>query len=499
MSQHRSAPDRGADPDRDAAADPHRGPDRAATYNRDAAAHRNADRRQAAGRVPDFDPHRDAGSDHDTTWYRSADSHQVGDSQRTTDRAVGPDRDTAADPPRVADRAGNRAATPARDARWLAAVMHSAFFLLLVASAVRFLQHHRGELRAPWVIALSGALAVVYGAGLVVGITGEPDVGRPTRAHLVWLGAATAVWAVLVLLAPSFAWCAVPLFVTGLRTLPTWPALALVAGVTVLVVVSQNRLASGFDPTLTMVPVAVAAVSAAVITHMRRQAVRLRESQRRAGVLDERQRLSMEIHDALAQGLSSQAMLLQAAERTWAVDPGAAQEYVRTASRIGGRNLAEARRLVQDLAPSDLAGVTVEAALRAVAERQPSPPTVFAVDGASRVLPERVQSTLVRIAQGALANVAEHAGAERAAVTLTYMEDRVLLDIADDGKGFDPSTNRAGDSPSGASNRATHSGRGHGLAAMRARTAQLGGTLTVESAPGQGTVISVALPVEPQP
>jgi signal transduction histidine kinase len=374
------------------------------------------------------------------------------------------------------------------DTRWLAAVMHSAFFLLLVASAVRFLQHHRGEPRAPWVIALSGALAVVYGAGLVLGITGEPDVDRPTRAHLVWLGAATALWAVLVLLAPSFAWCAVPLFVTGLRTLPTWPALALVTGVTVLVVVSQNRLASGFDPTLTMVPVAVAAVSAGAIMHMRRQAMRLRESERRAGVLDERQRLAMEIHDALAQGLSSQAMLLQAAERTWSADSGAAHEYVRTASRIGGQNLAEARRLVRDLAPSDLAGATLEEALEAVTARQPSPPTEFAVDGTPRVLPERVQSTVVRIAQGALANVAEHAGAQRAAVTLTYMEDRVLLDIADDGKGFDPSLTRG----------TSGGGRGHGLAAMRVRTAQLGGTLTVESAPGQGTVISAAIPVEPR-
>lgn len=392
---------------------------------------------------------------------------------------------------------------PDPDARWLAAVMHSAFFLLLLASAVRFLQHHRGEPRAPWVIALSGALAVVYGAGLVLRVTGEADVERPTRSHLVWLGAVAALWAVLVLLAPSFAWCAVPLFVTGLRTLPARPALALVGGVTVLVVVSQNRLAAGFDPTLTIVPVAVAGVSAGAITHMRRQAVRLRESERRAGVLDERQRLSMEIHDALAQGLSSQAMLLQAAERTWAVDPAAAREYVRTASKVGGRNLAEARRLVQDLAPSDLAGASVQEALAAVAGRQLSPPTRFAVDGTPRELPERVQSTLLRIAQGALANVAEHAGAARAAITLTYLEDQVLLDVADDGRGFDPSAATAergtasGHAPQ--PGRTPQPGRGHGLAAMRARTAQLGGTLTVESAPDQGTVISVAIPLEPRP
>ncbi|GAA4525460.1 sensor histidine kinase [Amycolatopsis samaneae] len=368
-----------------------------------------------------------------------------------------------------------------RDARWLAATMHTAFFLLLIASIVRFLEHHRGEPAAPWAIGLSGCLAACYVVGLVLGIAGPERVSAP---YLAWLTAVTALWVVLVLLAPSFAWCAVPLFVTGLRTLPTVPALALVAMVTALVVISQNRLADGFDPNLTIVPPAVAAVTAAAITYMRGQAARLRETERRAGILDERQRLSREIHDALAQGLSSQAMLLQAAERAWA-EPAVAREHLLAAQRIGAQNLAEARGLVQDLAPADLTGHSIEQALRSVAGREALPVRVR-VDGAARPLPGRVQSTLVRIGQGALANVREHAGASRVALTLTYLDDEVVLDITDDGRGFDPADPGAGGA-----------GRGHGLPAMRARAVQLGGRLTVESAPGQGTAISAAIPLGP--
>ncbi|MCR6484087.1 sensor histidine kinase [Amycolatopsis sp. OK19-0408] len=352
------------------------------------------------------------------------------------------------------------------DARWLAAVMHSAFFLLVLGSAVRYLTRHESTL---WVIGLTAALVVAYGVSIKI-------------RKLLWL--VLALWVVLVLLAPSFAWSAIPLFVTGLRTLPTRPALALVAVVTALVVVSQNRLADGFDPNLTIVPIAIAVVTAAVILFLRRQAERLKESERRAGVLAERHRVSREIHDALAQGLSSQAMLLQAADQAWD-RPELAREHVKAAQRIGAGNLSEARRLVQDLAPADLADATLEEALDAVAARQAGLPVEVRVDGVPRALPERVQSTLVRIAQGALANALEHADAGRAVLTLTYLDDQVVLDVADDGRGFTEAEPR--------------NDRGHGLPAMRVRATQLGGRLTVESAPGQGTVISAAIPVEDAP
>lgn len=387
------------------------------------------------------------------------------------------------------------------DARWLGAVMHAAFFLLLGGALARFLMNHPGEPRTPWIVALSVVLALLQLVGPVLGDPGA----RPARRRSAWLGLVVVVWTVLVVLAPSFSWCAVPLFYTGLRTLPARAALVLVSVLTALVVAAQLRLAGGFDPNLLLAPPAVAAIAAGVFLHTERQADRQRAliddlirtrrelaaSERREGTFAERQRLAMEIHDGLTQGLSSQRMLLQAAERVWEDDPGKARRHVRSAASVAEHNLAEARRFVHDLAPADLvAGGGLEAALRALAERESGDHLAVRVQvddgGRGALLPERVQSALLRIAQGALANVLEHASAGTAVLTLTVLDDEVLLDVRDDGSGFDPAA-----PPEGATRL-----RGHGLPAMRARLRQLGGTLTVESAPGEGTVLSAAVPLE---
>ncbi|MCX4660996.1 sensor histidine kinase [Streptomyces uncialis] len=416
--------------------------------------------------------------------------------------------------------------------------MHSAFFLLLGASLARFLLRHPGEPRTPWVIALSVVLALLYVLGPVLGSAaptrprppttpdengngdeegdgdlgaGGPDSGVGSRtparlAVLLWLALVVAVWVVLVLLAPSFAWCAVPLFYTGLRILPARPALALIALLTAFVVAAQLQLAGRFDPNLLLAPPAVAAIATAGFVHMQRQAARQRAliddllrtrrelaaTERRAGTLAERQRLAMEIHDTLAQGLSSQQMLLQAADRVWDAEPVKARTHVRTAGSIAERSLTEARRFVHDLAPADLAdGGGLVAALRALAVRESrtGPPVRFHAEGTPAALPERAESALLRIAQGALANVREHADARTAALTLTCLDDQIVLDVADDGRGFVP----------GASNRTRAGVRGHGLPAIRARVRDLGGTLTIESAPGEGTVLTVSVPLAVRP
>ncbi|WP_079124432.1 sensor histidine kinase [Streptomyces sp. NBRC 110611] len=418
--------------------------------------------------------------------------------------------------------------------------MHLAFFLLLAASLARFLLRHPGQPRTPWIVALGVALALLYVLGPVLGPRTD-DERRPTARRLLWLGAVVSIWAVLVVLAPSFAWCAVPLFYTGLRTLPTGAASVLVGLLTAFVMVAQMRLSTGFDPNLLLAPPAIAALATAVFVHMERQTARQRAlvddllrtrrelaaTERREGTLAERQRLSMEIHDTLAQGLSSQQMLLQAAERTWDAAPDTARGHIRTATEITARNLAEARRFVHDLAPADLAdGASLPQALRQLAARanesalEPAPASAPAaapgvlsvrlhVDGTPAPLPDRVQSALLRIAQGALANVREHAAATTVALTLTYLGDQIVLDIADDGRGFTPAGPGTFAVPGTPAGPGTSAGpvapaapgreRGHGLPAMRARVRQLGGTLTVESAPGEGTVLSAAIPLEPTP
>ncbi|MFF2086023.1 sensor histidine kinase [Nocardia sp. NPDC058176] len=376
------------------------------------------------------------------------------------------------------------------DTRLLAVIVHSAFYVLLSASLLRFLLRHGDSERILWVVGLALALAVLYAVS---------ELGRSGR--VLWFALLVAAWAVLVVLAPSFAWCAVPLVYTGLRILSVRVAVTLVVVLTALVVLTQLRLAGWADPNLILAPPAVAAVTTALFVGMRRQSerqaaliddlVRTREelaaTERREGTLAERERLAMEIHDTLAQGLSSQRMLLQAADLVWDTDPDLAHTHLRSAAEIAERDLTEARRFVHDLAPADLAaGGSLSAALAALAARESTDTLTVRchIEGTPGPLPQRVEATLLRIAQGALANVREHAAATTATITLTSLDDQIVLDIADDGRGFDPE--RAAD----------HTGhRGHGLPAIRARVRQLGGDCTIESAPGDGTVLSAAIPL----
>ncbi|MFE6823468.1 sensor histidine kinase [Streptomyces sp. NPDC057690] len=467
------------------------------------------------------------------------------------------------------------------DERWLGTVVHLAFFVLLGSSFVRFLSRDRGGAHGGWVVALYAAFCLLYVLGRVLAPAPRPG-SAPSSRHLAWLGSVSAVWVVLLALAPSATWCAMPLLFAGLHALPTRIAVPLAAVLTALVVVSEVRVADGaLNPNMVLAPPAVAAVATAVMVHLQRQGARQRVliddlvrtrrdlavSERQAGVLAERQRLSTEIHDTLAQGLSSQRMLLHAAERVWGSDPDAAREHLREAAEISSRGLAEARRFVHDLAPADLDAHTLPEALTLLAARESGPGLAleFRLDGDPGRLPERVEAALLRIAQGALANVREHAAATRGVLTLTCLDDLVSLDIADNGRGFGPGPGRgrgpgsgpgsppepglesepgpepgpgepacprgaaagaptrdiapntaAPDAPpdtsadigpgtaSGAPS-GTPSGtapvpeqdrtRGHGLPAMRIRARQAGGTLSVESTPGEGTVVTVAVPL----
>ncbi|MFF1440132.1 sensor histidine kinase [Streptomyces sp. NPDC058295] len=439
------------------------------------------------------------------------------------------------------------------DERWLGTVVHLAFFVLLGSSFVRFLSRDRGGAHTGWVVALYAAFCLLYVLGRALAPAPRPG-SAPSSRHLAWLGSVSAVWVVLLVLAPSATWCAMPLLFAGLHALPTRIAVPLAAVLTALVVVSEVRVADGaLNPNMVLAPPAVAAVATAVMVHLQRQGARQRvliddlvrtrrdlaASERQAGVLAERQRLSTEIHDTLAQGLSSQRMMLHAAERVWESDPDAAREHLREAAEISSRGLAEARRFVHDLAPADLAAHTLPEALALLAARESGPGLAleFRLDGDPGPLPERVEAALLRIAQGALANVREHAAATRGVLTLTCLDDLVSLDVADNGRGFgrgrgpgpgepagprgaaagaltpDTAPNSAPGTPLDASPGTephTDPGtapvpeapvpeqdrtRGHGLPAMRIRARQAGGTLSVESTPGEGTVVTVAVPL----
>ena len=201
-----------------------------------------------------------------------------------------------------------------------------------------------------------------------------------------------------------------------------------------------------------------------------------------AGVLHERQRMAGEIHDVLAQGLTGIVTQLEAAES----HPRDQERHLTTAKRLARESLTEARRSVQALRPQTLEAGRLSDALDEVVRGWTGMHGVRAdltVTGIARPMLPEIETTLLRTAQEALANVAKHAAAGRVGLTLSYMEDIVTLDVRDDGAGFDP----------GAPREVTDAG-GFGLRAMRERLHRIAGTLEVESEPGAGTAISACVP-----
>ncbi|HSX98021.1 MAG TPA: sensor histidine kinase, partial [Streptomyces sp.] len=162
------------------------------------------------------------------------------------------------------------------DGRWLAAVVHAAFFLLLCSSFARFLTRDQGGPRSGWVVALFAVFGLLYALGQLLA-PAPPPGSRPSTRHLAWLGSVTAVWVVLLALAPSATWCAMPLLFAGLHTLPPRMAVPLAVLLTTLVVAAEIRVSQGsINPNMVAAPPAIAAVATAVFVHLRRQAARQR-------------------------------------------------------------------------------------------------------------------------------------------------------------------------------------------------------------------------------
>lgn len=206
---------------------------------------------------------------------------------------------------------------------------------------------------------------------------------------------------------------------------------------------------------------------------------------RRAGELDERARLAADIHDTVAQGLSSIQLLLHSVETRMKNAPAQhdekSLETLELARKVAADNLAETRRIIAALQPAPLAEADLPSALAKVCQSTVLGAAVsFHVDGTPTRLPATVEATIIRVTQASLANVVKHAHATRCRVTLTYQPDEVLLDCVDNGVGFDPSAPISEDSV--------------GIVNARRRVEKLGGTFTIESEPGCGCGVSVSIP-----
>ena len=210
---------------------------------------------------------------------------------------------------------------------------------------------------------------------------------------------------------------------------------------------------------------------------------------REAGITDERRRISGEIHDTIAQGLTGVITQLEAANQVKS-DPAELQRRLDNATSLARQSLAEARRSMRAILPAPLEGRHLPEALADEAARWSSlnrVTTEVNTTGETQGLHPEVEVTMLRVAQEALANVAKHANATRVGVTLSYMGDIVTIDVRDNGTGFVP----------GSGSNGAGSDAGFGLTAMRQRVERLAGTLEIESEPGGGTAVCATLPAIP--
>ncbi len=207
---------------------------------------------------------------------------------------------------------------------------------------------------------------------------------------------------------------------------------------------------------------------------------------------NERRRIAHELHDGLAQELTGVVLALEGCQRALERDPDMLPTQLAKAARDARACLADIRQYMTALRQQDAGALTLPVTVSRLVDdvRRTSGLTVELEEvGAERALPPPVERAIVRIAQEALHNMAQHAQATRAKVILNYDDEDVTLTIEDDGQGFPVEQTLAG---------AEQRGR-FGLLGMRERAESVGGTLAVRSEPGEGAIVQAQIPYDAGP
>jgi signal transduction histidine kinase len=201
---------------------------------------------------------------------------------------------------------------------------------------------------------------------------------------------------------------------------------------------------------------------------------------REAGAATERERLAREIHDTLGQGFTSIVALAQAVEPELESDTAAAKRHVELIRETARENLAEARVMVAELIPTALHEGSLAGAVQRQCDRLAAETGIAVTMHMDDDLPPLGMATdvvLLRATQEAFANIRKHAQATTAAVELSKSDSGVQLTVSDNGIGL-----------------AEKHTEGFGLRGMRARAAQVGGTMAVSPTAGGGTTVTVEVP-----
>ena len=208
---------------------------------------------------------------------------------------------------------------------------------------------------------------------------------------------------------------------------------------------------------------------------------RAQVDERRLGLLEERERIARELHDGIIQSLFAMGMGLQAT--ALAAGPGDVSGRIESAVTELDRVIRDLRNYIFGLRPGILADRQLDQALQTLGEEVATRSRIkvqMKIDGPTAAALSAQSQEVVQVAREALSNVARHAHASRANVELSPSNARARLTIEDDGVGFDPDSGP----------------RGNGLRNMRERAVALGGDLRLESRPGKGTRLTIAIPFQ---
>jgi signal transduction histidine kinase len=211
---------------------------------------------------------------------------------------------------------------------------------------------------------------------------------------------------------------------------------------------------------------------------------RLYERSRELSIVEERNRLARELHDSVTQRLFGVVLAVESASTLLARDPAAAAEELGRVRELARGAMDELRAVVFELRPASLEAEGLASALRKhvdVLRRVSAHPIELTLGDLPRLPPDQA-AQVFRIAQEALQNALRHAGAERIEVRLSNGAGALVLDVVDDGGGFDVTDGAV-------------RGRRLGLTSMEERAAEIGGRLEIESATGEGTRVRLAVPL----
>ena len=332
-----------------------------------------------------------------------------------------------------------------------------------------------------WLVAVSAVLAAVYVAGTVVHHRGKQI---STLAKMLWLAVVLACWVTLALSAREFVWLLFPLvFVICYLILWPYSLLVVAAAWGVAAYASGTALGPLIGTAAAVVGYRIyvalhreVEVQTMTVTQLRDTRDELATTAQRAGRLAEREHLAREIHDTLAQGFSF-ILLSQAAQQS--DDPRVQLQEIEKAARD---NLDNARKFLQEPSaglesPAEAIEHIVSTQRTRLAAMGKSTTVITSLDDV--LLPAALSTTVTRVAQEALNNAIKHADASKVVITLQVWNDRLHLDVVDDGRGFDPDK-----------------ASGFGLVGISNRLKEVKGQLHVESSTVRGgTTLSAQIPL----